>query len=244
MAHDVNIACADDGDETPGLAAYILMSCITCGFYNLYWYYKIANRLSANAPQYGLNFSINDSAFEGCTSLSSVTIPDGVTAIENYTFCGCTGLKSVTIPDSVKNIGGYAFEDCASLTELTISAELTDIGARAFYGCDKLSVDGNIVVNNVLVCVLSQYYDTNYSVDWTVPENVTSIGHYAFSGCAGLTSVIIPDGVTSIGYSAFYGCTRLAEVYYEGSEEEWAEIFVGSYYTGLTSATIYYNYDE
>ena len=59
IAHDVNIACADDGNETPGLAAYILLSFITCGFYNLYWYYKIANRLAANAPQYGLNFTEN-----------------------------------------------------------------------------------------------------------------------------------------------------------------------------------------
>ena len=59
LAHDVNVACAEDGDETPGLLAYILLSYITCGLYNLYWYYKIANRLSSNAPRYGLSFTEN-----------------------------------------------------------------------------------------------------------------------------------------------------------------------------------------
>ena len=54
MALDANVICADDGDETPGLAVYILLSIVTCGIYSLYWQYKLANRLQANAPRYGL----------------------------------------------------------------------------------------------------------------------------------------------------------------------------------------------
>lgn len=57
LARDMNIACENDGEETPGLLMYILLSIITCGFYNLYWDYKIANRLAKNAPRYGLYFS-------------------------------------------------------------------------------------------------------------------------------------------------------------------------------------------
>ena len=59
MAHDVNIACAGDGEQTGGLVQYILLSFITCGFYNWYWEYKLANRLASNAPRYGMNFQEN-----------------------------------------------------------------------------------------------------------------------------------------------------------------------------------------
>lgn len=59
LARDINVMCQDDGDSTPGLAAFILLSFVTCGFYGLYWYYKIGNRLQANAPRYGLMFQEN-----------------------------------------------------------------------------------------------------------------------------------------------------------------------------------------
>lgn len=49
--------CAADGDKIGGLAAYILLSFVTCGIYSYYWQYKIANRLQTNAPLYGLNFN-------------------------------------------------------------------------------------------------------------------------------------------------------------------------------------------
>ena len=59
LARDINVMCQDDGDSTPGLAAFILLSFVTCGFYAYYWYYKIGNRLQANAPRYGLMFQEN-----------------------------------------------------------------------------------------------------------------------------------------------------------------------------------------
>lgn len=59
LAQDVNIACADDGSRTPGLATYIILSFITCGFYSFYWEYKIGNRIAQNAPRYGLVVSEN-----------------------------------------------------------------------------------------------------------------------------------------------------------------------------------------
>ena len=54
MAHDVNIACDGDGENTSGLVAFILLSMITCGIYAWYWYYKLGNRLANNAGRYGL----------------------------------------------------------------------------------------------------------------------------------------------------------------------------------------------
>lgn len=59
MAHDVNIACEGDGDNTSGLVAFIILSFITCGIYAWYWYYKLGNRLAANAPRYNLTFQEN-----------------------------------------------------------------------------------------------------------------------------------------------------------------------------------------
>lgn len=59
MAHDVNIACEGDGEQTGGLVAYIVFSFLTCGVYSWYWLYKLGNRLSANAPKYGMTFQEN-----------------------------------------------------------------------------------------------------------------------------------------------------------------------------------------
>ena len=109
---------------------------------------------------------------------SSVTIPDSVTSIGEYTFAYCDSLTSVTIPDSVTSIGDRAFDSCYSLTSVTIPDSVTSIGDSAFSGCTSLT-----------------------SV--TIPDSVTSIGGGAFSNCTSLTSVTIPDSVTSIGDSAF-----------------------------------------
>lgn len=62
LAKDINVACADDGERTPGLATYIIFSFLTCGFYDLYWEYKIANRIADNGPKYDISFSENGSS--------------------------------------------------------------------------------------------------------------------------------------------------------------------------------------
>lgn len=59
MAHDVNVACDGDGEQTSGLVAFILLSMITCGIYAYIWYYKLGNRLASNAPRYGMSFQEN-----------------------------------------------------------------------------------------------------------------------------------------------------------------------------------------
>jgi hypothetical protein len=78
---------------------------------------------------------IGDSAFDGCTSLTSVTIPNSVPSIGFYVFRGCTGLTSVTIPSSVTEIGEGAFSGCTGLTSVTIPSSVAEIGYQAFSGC-------------------------------------------------------------------------------------------------------------
>ena len=131
--------------------------------------------------------SIGDFAFDGCTSLTSVTIPDSVTSIGDNAFQDCTSLTSVTIPDSVTSIGDNAFQDCTSLTSVTISDSVTSIGDRVFQRCTSLT--------NVMI-----------------PDGVTSIGECAFDGCTELSSVTVPDSVVRIGNWAFDDCSSLSQI--------------------------------
>ena len=82
---------------------------------------------------------IGDSAFLGCSSLTSVTIPDGVTSISDSAFSNCTSLTDVTIPDSVTSISEWAFNHCGSLTNVNIPDSVVSIGDNAFYCCDSLT---------------------------------------------------------------------------------------------------------
>ena len=145
--------------------------------------------------------SIGDGAFDECSSLTSVTISNGVTSIGNQAFWGCSSLTSVTIPNSVTSFGEYVFYNCKNLKEVHI----TDIAAWckiAFKRSESnpLYYAHNLYVNGTLV------------TDLVIPNSVTSIGHYAFSGCTSMTNVTISNSVTSIGASAFSGCSSLASI--------------------------------
>ena len=131
--------------------------------------------------------TIGDKAFQSCSGLTSVIIPNSVTTIGGWAFYYCSGLTSVTIGNSVKSIGESAFSGCTGLTSVTIPNSVTSIGVSTFNGCSGLT-----------------------SV--TIGNSVKSIGDWAFQGCTGLTSVTIPNSVTSIGSRAFYGCTGLTSV--------------------------------
>ena len=78
--------------------------------------------------------SIGDSAFYGCTGLTSITIPSSVTSIGNSAFSGCTGLTSITIPSSVTSIGRSTFSGCTGLTSIMIPSSVTSIDSWAFGG--------------------------------------------------------------------------------------------------------------
>ncbi len=164
-----------------------------CVTYRGSYYYEeysgtvvIPKSVTYNGTTYSVT-SIGSSAFSGCSSLTSVTIPESVTSIGDKAFYGCSSLTSVTIPEGVTSIGSSAFRDCSRLTSVTIPEGVTSIGSSVFYDCLSLT-----------------------SV--TIPESVTSIGSSAFYDCSSLTSVTIPESVTSIGSSAFYGCASLASV--------------------------------
>ena len=150
-------------------------------------YVGTKTNLTLPADYNGQNYKIYKYAFDGCSGLTSVTIPSSVTSIGSGTFRGCKGLTSISIPDSVTEIGSTAFKYCRGLTSVTIPDSVTSIGSYAFAECSGLT-------------------------SISIPDSVTEIGGGAFDGCSGLTSITIPDSVTYIGGSAFSGCSKLTSV--------------------------------
>ena len=171
-------------------------------------------------------------------SATSVELRANTVGIANSAFSDCSSLKSVTIPDGVTSIGDYAFEFCRSLTSITIPDSVTSIGRSAFYGCDNI-----IQIENGVSYVDKWAIDCDTSViSVELRTDTVGIGDYALYRCSSLTSITIPDSVTSIGRSAFYLCRSLETVYYAGSEEDWQKIDIGNYNYNLTNAEIIYNY--
>ena len=154
--------------------------------------------------------SIGEYAFDGCSGLTSITIPNSVTSIKYGTFRDCLGLTSVTIPNNVTSIGEEAFSGCSGLTSITIPNSVTSIGEYAFSGCSGLT---SITIPNSVTEINSYAFRGCYSLtSVTIPNSVTSIGNSAFSGCSGLTSITIPNSVTSIKYGTFRDCLGLTSV--------------------------------
>ena len=150
-------------------------------------------------------------AFNGCTSLTSVTIPNSVTSIVGYAFDGCTSLTSVTIPDSVTSIGEFAFHNCKSLTSVTIPSSVTSIDKYAFCYCGSLT--SVTIPDSVTSIGYGAFINCKSLTSVTIPNSVTSIDKYAFSECTSLTSVTIPNSVTSIGRGAFSNCAALTGIW-------------------------------
>ena len=177
--------------------------------------------------------SIGERTFSGCTSLTSITIPDSVTSIGSYAFYECTSLTSITIPNSVTSIGEGAFDHCTSLTSITIPNSVTSIGEDAFRGCTSLT--SMTIGDSVTSIGGSAFIGCTSLKSITIPNSVTSIGEYAFAYCESLESITIPDSVTSIGEGAFWGCTSLKSIIIPDSV-----MSIGSYaFEDCTSLTIY-----
>ena len=133
---------------------------------------------------------IENSAFEGCTSLISINIPYSVEKIGSRAFKDCTSIKSIHIPGSVITIGIEAFCRCTSLESVKISEGVREVGGGAFIDCKSLK---SVVF----------------------PFGLMKIGLAAFSNCTSLKKVIIPCGYID---GSFCGCTSLEEVFIDSSQ--------------------------
>ena len=145
---------------------------------------------------------IGSEAFNNCSSLTSIVIPNSVTSIGNQAFRGCSSLTSIVIPDSVTSIGNVAFYDCSSLTSIVIPDSVTSINSSAFGRCTSLTTI-------------------------TIPNSVTHIDSFAFDGCSGLANVYYSDSQTQWNAITIYiGNTPLenATIHYNQALAKIADI--------------------
>ena len=131
---------------------------------------------------YTSNDKLGNYVFFGCSGLTSLTIPSGVTSMGIAAFRGCSGLPSLTIPSGVTSIGNYAFYGCRGLTSMTIPSGVTVIGEGAFRGCSGLT-----------------------SI-YVYPENLPELGIDIFNRCdAKNCTVYVPKGTYDAYKSSEFG---------------------------------------
>ena len=195
--------------------------------------------------------SIGEWAFYYCSSLTSITIPNSVTEVGGGIFYGCSHLESIVLSENITSLPscdsegrlrGF-FEGCKSLTSVTIPNSVTSIGDYAFRNCSSLT--------SIIVGADNKTYDSRENCNaiietasntliagcqkTIIPNNVTSIGKWAFADCSSLTSITIPNSVTSIGYAAFYGCSALDSIVWNAKNCADVSAIKDAPFDGITS---------
>ena len=156
---------------------------------------------------YTSNDVIGEYAFKGCSGLTSLNLPAGITSIGSRAFYGCSGLTSLNLPADITYIGLYAFYGCSGLTSLTIPTGVSIINEYAFYDCSSLTrLD---LPSSIREIYHSAFMNCRNLTSLTIPSNVTYISSRAFSGCSSLKNITLPTRIFGIGDNAFYGCSNL-----------------------------------
>ncbi|MGL4412042.1 MAG: leucine-rich repeat domain-containing protein [Bacteroidales bacterium] len=154
--------------------------------------------------------TIGEKAFEGCSSLQSINIPNKVIRIENSTFRNCSSLSTIVLSTGTTSIGISAFEGCSSLIHIDIPQTVTSLGTSAFAYCSSLET----IKLHSNISSIRWYTFTNCSslVSVSIPEGIDIIGLGAFSHCTSLESIDIPTSIKTIEASAFYKCSSLRDI--------------------------------
>lgn len=178
-------------------------------------------------------------------------IPNGVKSFGDCAFDSCSTLKNITIPDSVTSIGWGVFSGSTSLTNIDVSEN--NLNYSSYEGVlfnknktelIKYPIGNERTSYNIPAGVINfgdVFSDCKNLVNITIPNSVTNIGIGAFWQCANLASITITNSVTSIDNYAFYDCKNLKDIYYYGTQSEWNNISVGSNNEYFINATIHFS---
>ena len=153
---------------------------------------------------------LGNSVFLGCSSLTSVALPDGIKQLGKYVFRGCSSLTSVALPDGVTQLGINMFARCSSLTSVALPNGITELSYSVFSGCSSLT---SVALPDGLTQLGSCVFQGCSSLtSVSLPDGLTQLGNSVFYKCSSLTSVSLPDGLTHLGYGVFWGCSSLTSL--------------------------------
>ena len=177
---------------------------------------------------------IGSYAFEYCSALEEIVIPNTVTNLGSYIFRE-SGIKKVTIPASIVTFGSNNFKKCTQLAEVTLEEGVTTLPSYTFDGCTALT---SITLPSSLTTIENYCFRETGLIDVVIPNNISSLGTNLFASCenlntitlpntleavpsylcynSGIKSIVIPASVKTLGSYAFSGCTSLSSVTIEG----------------------------
>lgn len=170
-------------------------------------FYNCTSLKSVTLPD-GLT-SLANNAFSGCTSLTSIELPKSVASMGSRVFSGCSKLESITGLDNASTLGQNAFEDCTSLKSISLP-KLTEMDVCAFQSCTAL--ESVTSLGSLTKLPNNAFYNCSKLSSAALPEGLTAIGKEAFYDCTSLTSITLPKTVATLGDCAFYGCQALESV--------------------------------
>ena len=199
--------------------------------------------------------AIGEHAFDGCTTLVSLDIPEGITSIGDYAFAGCSSMEHLSLSNTILSIGNYAFQNCTG--EITIHCDIPDaeILDGSFIGTFEKSQFTKVVISDWVTKIGNKaFYECNTIKSITIPKSIIEFGTDSFNGCSGeltvncnirnagetyegvfykakFTKVNITEGVTNIGSRAFLNCSSITSLYIPSSLTN-----IGSYAFGYCNS--------
>lgn len=174
--------------------------------YGTFYFYTQLRSISA--PQVT---SIGEKTFQGCESLTTVSLPKATGSIGESAFQGCYALTTISLPKVTGDIGEYAFNACTALTIVNLPAAEGTIKQYAFQSCYALTT---VNLPKAKGGIETSAFQSCYALTAiSLPAAEGTIGQQAFQGCSSLTTVDLPQAKGGIGESAFQDCTALTTVY-------------------------------
>lgn len=172
-----------------------------------YLFYKNTAMTLTDLPKVKI---IGESAFEGCSKLTTLNFGQDLETVGGRAFCNCTNVTKLTFPDAITTIGDEAFYNCSSITEVTVGSKLQSIGASAFENCGSFTAI--ILPDNFTTMGASAFEGCKKLTVAKLGNSLTAVPARAFKNCIALSEMAVPASSVSIGDQAFYNDSVLAVI--------------------------------